>query len=74
MQTRWQSLLEACANVLIGYVVALATQLVVFPLLGIEASLGQNIVIGIIFTVVSLVRSYYVRRLFNWRHHQMRNC
>lgn len=68
MQTRKQSLLEAWINVLVGYGVALLTQIVVFPMLGIPVKLEQNILIGIIFTVVSLVRSYLLRRLFNRLH------
>ena len=66
MQTRTQSLVESCANVAIGYVVALLAQFAVFPLLGISVSLVQNLLLGAIFTAVSLARSYCVRRLFNW--------
>lgn len=65
MQTRLQSLIEAWANVAIGYFVALAAQLIVFPLYDIEVSMSQNIQIGLIFTVVSIARSYALRRLFN---------
>jgi len=41
----------------------------VFPMFGLQASLGDNLAIGAIFTVVSLVRSYALRRVFNggWR-------
>ena len=66
MQTRIQSFIESVANVAIGYVVALVTQLIAFPLLGIPVSIEQNLLIGVIFTAVSLVRSYIVRRAFNW--------
>jgi len=66
MQTRIQSFIESVANVAIGYVVALVTQLIAFPLLGIPVSIEQNLLIGVIFTAVSLVRSYVVRRAFNW--------
>ncbi len=65
MQSRTMSLIEALANVLVGYGVAVTTQTVVFPLFGLHASLDQNLAIGLIFTVVSLVRSYMLRRLFN---------
>lgn len=65
-QSRRMSLLESTFNIAIGYLVALMTQLVVFPLLDIEVSINQNILIGIIFTVVSLIRSYALRRFFNW--------
>ena len=65
MQSRTMSLIEALANVLVGYGVAVATQAVVFPLFGLQASLDQNLAIGLIFTFVSLVRSYALRRVFN---------
>jgi hypothetical protein len=68
MQTRTQSLLESMANIAIGYLVALGAQLVVFPALGIAVSLEQNLLLGAIFTAVSLARSYCVRRLFNRLH------
>ena len=68
MQSRTMSLIEALANVLIGYGVAVTTQAVVFPLFGLHASLDQNLAIGLIFTIVSLVRSYALRRLFNLAH------
>lgn len=68
MQTKLQSLLESVANVAIGYLVALTAQLIVFPLMNIPVRLDQNIVIGAIFTVVSLGRSFALRRFFNWLH------
>ena len=68
MQSRTMSLIEAIANVIIGYGVAVATQAVVFPLFGLRASLDQNLAIGLIFTIVSLVRSYALRRMFNLAH------
>jgi accessory gene regulator protein AgrB len=67
-QSRLQSLLESLANVVLGYGVALGAQLIVFPLFGIVIPLASNIAIGIIFTFVSLLRSYVLRRLFNWLH------
>ena len=65
MQSRTMSLIEAIANVLVGYSVAVVTQVIVFPLFALHASLDQNLAIGLIFTVVSLVRSYALRRMFN---------
>jgi len=72
-QTRTHSAIEAVANVAVGYSVAVAAQLAVFPLFGIRVSLGDNLAIGALFTAVSLARSYALRRLFNaWtiRHRQ----
>lgn len=67
MQTRLMSLLESIPNIVVGYVVAVITQLLVFPLFGLAASLSDNLVIGLIFTIVSLGRSYSLRRFFNAR-------
>jgi len=64
-QSRRMSAIEAIANVLVGYGVAVLAQLAIFPLFGIAVSLGDNLAIGAAFTVVSLARSYAVRRLFN---------
>jgi hypothetical protein len=58
------SLVEAVANVAVGYGLAVATQVVVFPLFGLEASLAENLTIGGIFTLVSVARSYLLRRVF----------
>lgn len=63
-QSRRMSLLEALTNVAIGYGVAVATQIAVFPLFGLEVSLSDNLAIGGLFTLVSIARSYAVRRLF----------
>lgn len=65
MQSRRMSAVESVANVAVGYGVAVAAQVAVFPWFGIAASLSDNLIIGAIFTVVSLVRSYALRRVFN---------
>ena len=64
-QSRTMSAAESVANVVIGYGIALITQVVVFGALAIPVSLGQNLWIGVVFTVVSLIRSYLLRRFFN---------
>lgn len=64
-QSRIMSGVESVANVAVGYGVAVGTQIVVFPWFGLEASLGDTMAIGAIFTIVSLVRSYALRRVFN---------
>ena len=63
-QSRAMSLLESIANVLVGYGVAVTTQILVFPLFGWQASVKDNLTIGLIFTAVSIVRSYALRRGF----------
>jgi hypothetical protein len=63
-QSRLMSLVESLANVLVGYGVAVATQMAVFPLFGLAVTVTENLLIGLIFTVVSIVRSYALRRGF----------
>lgn len=63
-QSRIMSMIEAATNVVVGYVLAIATQIVVFPWFGIETGLAEHLTIGIAFVGVSLVRGYLLRRLF----------
>lgn len=65
-QSRRMSLVESCVNVAVGYGVAVAAQVAIFPLFGIRVSLTDNLLIGVAFTLVSLARSYALRRVFNW--------
>jgi hypothetical protein len=67
-QSRKQAVIEAILNVLVGYGVAVAAQAIIFPWFGIQLSTGHNLLMGVVFTVVSLVRSYALRRAFNWYH------
>ena len=66
-QTRLQSLIESVMNIAIGYLVALGSQLLIFPMFDIHVSLTTNMWIGAWFTLISLVRSYVIRRWFNAR-------
>ncbi len=64
-QTRLGSLIESGMNILIGYGVALASQVLIFPLFNIHVPLSTNLWIGAWFTLISLIRSYVIRRWFN---------
>ncbi len=48
--------LEAVANVVVGYGVAVLTQLFVVPLFALYASFGQNLAIGAVFTLLCRAR------------------
>ena len=63
-QSRLMSMVESLANVLVGYGVAVATQMAVFPLFDLAVTVTENLLIGLIFTAVSIVRSYALRRGF----------
>jgi len=58
------SLVESISNVLVGYGVAVVTQILIFPVFGLHTTLAQNLKMGAVFTVVSIARSYVLRRLF----------
>jgi hypothetical protein len=63
-QSRAMSFVEAATNVVVGYVLAIVTQIVVFPLFGLDAALGEHLAIGLAFVGVLLGRGYLLRRLF----------
>jgi hypothetical protein len=63
-QPRRHSLLEAIVNTVVGYALAVLTQMAVFPLYGLAVPLRETLMIGGIFTVLSVVRSYTLRRVF----------
>jgi hypothetical protein len=63
-QSRLMSLAEAATNVVVGYALAISTQIVVFPWFGIRTGLAEHLTIGLAFVGVSLARGYLLRRLF----------
>jgi hypothetical protein len=58
------SLVESVANVIVGYGAAVVTQILIFPIFGLHATLAQNLKMGLVFSVVSIARSFALRRLF----------
>lgn len=67
-QSRRMSFFESLVNVAIGYGVAVLAQVAVFPLFGVHLPLADNLLIGAVFTVISIARSYALRRVFEaWR-------
>ena len=63
-QSHVMSLVEAIANVVVGYGVAVVTQMLVFPLFGLQTTLAQNLKLGALFSIVSIMRSFALRRVF----------
>lgn len=64
-QSKLRSWQEALINIFIGYGVNFVANLVVFPYFGYNISIHDNIMIGVIFTFISLARSYAIRRWMN---------
>jgi hypothetical protein len=65
-QTGMESLLEALTGTATGFVLSLIVQQALFPVLGHAFSYRDNLVISSAFTVLSVMRSLVVQRLFNW--------
>lgn len=64
IQSRQLSLIEAVTNTIVGYALAVTVQILAFPVFGIEVSIADNLLIAVLFTAVSIARSYALRRLF----------
>ncbi len=65
MQSRAMSFVEAVTNVVVGFGLAVLTQVLVFPVFEIAVTFDQHVSIAAIFTLVSLARGYVLRRFFN---------
>lgn len=68
-QTRLGSFIEAWINVAIGFTINFCANLFILPLIGFHISVGQNLFIGVLYTLISVARSYTIRRWFNARIH-----
>ena len=64
-QSRTRSAIESVTNVLVGYGIALLSQMAIYSALDIPVPIRMQLLIGVWFTGVSLVRTYVVRRCFN---------
>jgi len=67
MQSKKFSLIESLTNVAAGYLVAVGSQIVIFPYFGLHVPIRDNFLIGVWFTVISIIRSYVLRRMFTRR-------
>lgn len=67
MQSKTLSVIEAVLNSVLGYVIGVLSQMVILPLFGIHGvSLQANMGMAALFAITSIVRGYFVRRLFNY--------
>ena len=67
-QSRFMSLLESMINIAVGFGISLGAQVLFLPLLGVAISFSQNLQFAIIMTVISIARSFVLRRLFEALH------
>ena len=65
MQTKKQSAIESLTSTTIGIIIGIVLNLTILPIFGYPVSLSDSLWISVIFTAVSVIRSYAVRRIFN---------
>ena len=65
MQNRLNSFIESVVNVIIGFLINFIANIYILPLFGFNITISQSIQIGLIFTLISIIRSYLIRRWFN---------
>ena len=65
MQTRLMSLVETMTSVLVGLVISFLSQIAVVKIYNVSLSTQQNVEITLYFTIISILRSYALRRFFN---------
>lgn len=64
-QSKIDSFAESCVNTSLSYVIAVVSQLIIFPVFDIQVPLSDNFKMAAYFVLVGMVRSYVVRRWFN---------
>ena len=65
MQTKRQSAIESLTSTTIGIIIGIVLNVTILPIFGYPVSLSDGLWISVIFTAVSIIRSYIIRRWFN---------
>ena len=65
MQTKRQSAIESLTSTTIGIIIGIVLNLTILPIFGYPVSLSDSLWISVIFTAISVIRSYIIRRWFN---------
>lgn len=65
MQSKKDSLIESLTSTTIGVIIGIVLNLTILPIFGYPVSLSDSLWISVIFTIVSIIRSYIIRRWFN---------
>jgi hypothetical protein len=65
MQTCRMSFIEAVSNNVVAFILSVLINIHLFPLFGFPVKLGESMLIVAVFSIVSIIRSYIMRRIFN---------
>jgi hypothetical protein len=66
MQSKIGSAVETATNIATGFLISMLLNATLLPALGYNVTVQENLIIVVSFTVVSAIRSYALRRFFNW--------
>jgi hypothetical protein len=64
-QSKKGSMTETLVNTAIGYSINFAANMLILPLFGFHVTVAGNLLMGVFYTGISIVRSYVIRRVFN---------
>lgn len=65
-QSKRHSIFESISNVVVGFIISVAANWIVLPWFGYNVTVKDSAGIGLVLTVVSVARSYALRRVYNW--------
>ena len=65
MQSKKQSLIETLTSVFVGWLIGVILNLTVLPLFDYNITVTDSLLVSLIFTAISVIRSYVIRRFFN---------
>ena len=65
MQTKRQSLIETLTSVFVGWLIGVILNLTILPLFDYNITVVDSLWVSLIFTVISVVRGYLIKRFFN---------
>ena len=64
-QSKRHSALESITNVVVGLLISIIAQMIIYPILNISVTFNKNLIITFVFFVLSFARGYIIRRIFN---------
>ena len=67
MQSKRESMIETLTSVFVGWLIGVILNLTVLPLFDYNITVVDSLWVSLIFTAVSVIRGYLIRRYFNRR-------
>ena len=65
MQSKRESMIETITSVFVGWLIGVILNMTILPLFDYNITVVDSLWVSLIFTVISVVRGYVIRRAFN---------